>query len=94
MPTTDLEYDYFYTDGTITYSIYDLIHLLNYQGDPIEGIALWFAHNYESDYEPIIRLDADILPLASPDDFYIFEDDPIWNFNSTLEISASEEFSV
>ena len=94
MPTTDLEYDYFHTDGTITYSIYDLIHLLNYQGDPIEGIALWFAHNYESDYEPIIRLDGDILPLASPDDFYIFKDDTNWNFNSTLEFSASEEFSI
>ncbi|MDA8741037.1 hypothetical protein N9M73_07940, partial [Rhodobacteraceae bacterium] len=94
-PAIDLAYNYFYSDSVISYKISDLITLLNYQdpdGDHIRGIALAVNKNSESNYEPFIKIDGQTIEFDQI--YYFYKDNSNENFDSIIEISASDDFSI
>ena len=96
-PQIDVEGDYEVITGVEAYPVSYLIDNLNYadpDGYDIQGLALWFDENKESEHAPVIKLDNKILELASETSYYVYRDGNDWNFGSDLEIISSEEFSI
>ena len=72
-PTIDFEYDYVHSSSTISYAIYDLIQLLNYNdkdGDEIQCLSIWINENVESNAKPSIYLDGELLSLGAANDIF------------------------